>query len=69
MVVSLDREAEAAMDLWTVGRIGAAQCAACQHGFLLLIETNSAEFLPVRNELVFDDNFVDREFSLGESLA
>jgi hypothetical protein len=66
MVVSLDGEREATVNLRTVRHIGTSQGAARQHSLLLLIEADSAELLPVADQLVFDNDFVDGELSLSQ---
>ena len=43
----------------------ASQSAAGQHGFLLLIEADSRELLPVADELVLDNNLVNGKLALG----
>ena len=42
----------------------ASQSATGQHSFLLLIKADSRELLPVADELVLNNNFVDCELAL-----
>src|SRR5690242_20466812 len=65
MVVSFYSEREATVDFRLVCSCRrASQCTACQHGLLLLIETDGAELLPVADQLIFHNDFVNGEFSL-----
>lgn len=45
--------------------LGIFQGATSEHGLLGVIEGNSAELLPVADQLVLDNNFVNSEFTLG----
>ena len=47
-------------------QVGILQGAASQHSFLTIIEGNCAKLFPVADELVFDNDFVDRQFPLQE---
>jgi hypothetical protein len=65
VVISPDSEREAAMNLSNITtRSRTSQRAARQHSFLLLIEADSAEFFPIADELVFDDDLVNRQLAL-----
>jgi hypothetical protein len=45
------------------------QSARCQDGFLTLIESDGAEFFPVRYQRVFGHDFVESEFTLCVDVA
>ena len=65
MIIPFDCEGETALYvglITTWRRI--SQCTTSKHCFLLLIEADGAEFLPVAHELIFDDKVMDSEFSL-----
>lgn len=48
-----------------LGRLsGVFEIARGEDGFLAIVESDGAEFLPVRDEGVFGDDFVDGEFAL-----
>ncbi len=65
MIVSSNSEREAAVDGFEVGVVcRAAQRTAREHCFLLLVETDRTELLPVADELIFDDDFMDGELAL-----
>jgi hypothetical protein len=40
------------------------QSTRCKNGLLTLIESDGAEFLPVRHQRVFGHDFVESEFTL-----
>jgi hypothetical protein len=69
IIVPLDRERETAMNLQGVRHLRTSERATRQHGFLLLIEANGAELLPIRDKLVFHYDFVDCEFALHNMSA
>ena len=60
MIIPLDSKREAAVDLRTFGHVGTLQRTARQHGFLLLIKADGAELLPIRDQLIFNNDLVDR---------
>ena len=65
VVIPPDGEREAAFDLWICClEVRVAQCTASEHCFLCLIESNSTELFPVADKLIFDDDLVDRKFTL-----
>ena len=41
---------------------------AGEYGFLGVVESNGAEFLPVANQLVLGNDFMDSEFTLEEHI-
>ena len=49
-----------------IGRfeIGIFQRAAGQHGFLRAIEGDGTKFLPIADEMVFDNDFVNSKSAL-----
>lgn len=65
VIVTLDGEREATLYIGVIGSWRrASQGAARQHGFLLLIETNSAELLPVAYKLILNDKVMYGKFPL-----
>ena len=64
VVVSFDGKGEAAMDVQTVSFTRASQGAAREHRLLLLIEAYGREFLPVANQLVFNNDHMNSKFPL-----
>lgn len=65
VVISSNRKRKATLNAFT-GRVGiwTLQCAAGEHGLLGIIKGNGSELLPVADELVFNNDFVDSKFSL-----
>lgn len=65
VVVSSDGERETAMNLCTISTSRRTpQCTTRKHSLLLLIEANRAEFLPVTDQLVLDNNLMDCKLAL-----
>lgn len=65
MIISSNREGKAALNpLASRIRVGTFQCAAGKHGFLGIVEGDSTELLPVADQLVLDNDFVDGKFAL-----
>jgi len=70
VIISSDRKGEAALDPFICRiRVGAFQRAAGKHGFLGIVEGDSTELLPVADQLVLDNDFVDGKFSLQEDVS
>lgn len=65
MIVTSDRKREAALDAFAC-RVGirALKSAASEHCLLCVVEGNGTKFLPVADELILNDNFMNGKFSL-----
>lgn len=65
MIVTSDRKREAALDAFAcwVG-IRTLESAASEHCLLCVVKGNSTKFLPVTDELILNDNFMNGKFSL-----
>lgn len=70
VIITSDREGEAALNplACRIG-VGAFQRAAGEHCFLGVVEGNCTELLPVANQLVLDNNFVDGKFALQKEVS
>lgn len=65
MVIPSNCEREAAGYLSNLRtRRWGTQSTTCEHGFLLLVETDGAEFLPITDQLVLNNDLVDSKFAL-----
>lgn len=65
MCISANCERETAVDLRICRlEVRILQRAASQHGLLSVVEGDGTEFLPVADQVIFDDNLVNGQFSL-----
>ena len=65
MIISSNREGEAAWDSFTCAiRVGTFQSAAGEHSLLGIIEGNGTKFFPVADQLILDNDLMNREFTL-----
>ena len=66
MIVSFDGKRKAAVDLGVCGmKIRVSQPATRQHGFLETVKGDVTKFFPVADQMVFDNDLMDGEFSLS----
>ena len=63
MIVSSNCEREAALDSFARPS-GTFQSATGKHGFLSIVEGDGAEFFPVADQLILDDNLMNCELPL-----
>lgn len=68
MVVTSNRKGEAARDRLARRVCGALESTAGEYGFLGVVESNGAEFLPVANQLVLNNDFMYGKFTLEEDI-
>lgn len=70
MCIPTNRERKAAVDFWVDGaQVRVLQSAACQHGLLRTVESNGTKLFPVADELIFDNDLVDRKLALGDLVS
>lgn len=64
MIVTSDSERETAWNTLACRVTRALESAAGEHSFLGVVESNSAELLPVAHQLILHEEFMDCEFTL-----
>ena len=64
MVVAPDGKRKATLDFVIGVGAGNFQCTARKHGLLRVVESDCPELLPVADQLVFDNDFVDGKLAL-----
>ena len=66
MIVTSYREGEATLDLSINGLgIRILQCATGKHSLLGVVKRNMSKLLPVANQLIFHNDFVDSKLALA----